>query len=63
VDEGIVEGCKDVGYAKYKLTFPNLWAEGHDLFFLRNLLFGRLSMAVISMDNRNRGRLVVVVPL
>jgi hypothetical protein len=38
MDKGIVEGGKDVGDSEDKFAFPDLRAEGGDLFFLRDLL-------------------------
>jgi hypothetical protein len=43
VDEGIVEGCKDVGHTEDKFTFTDLRAESHDFLFLHYLFLGRLS--------------------
>ena len=37
MDKGIVEGGEDVGDSEDKFAFPDLRAEGGDLFFLRDL--------------------------
>jgi hypothetical protein len=61
MDECIIERSKDMGDAKYKFAFSDLWPKAYGLFFLCDLLFwGLYPLSVYSSKGRMRRETITI---